>query len=93
MKYVCSILLGLIALATSQAPGDEDSFCLEISSAPAYAPSVKPLMDSWWYRQLLGQSGVWHTLERDGDLHNVSIVIVLLDVYGYCSQLCDSCTI
>ena len=51
----------------AQAPGDEDDFCLEISSAPAYASSVKPLLDSWRYKSLLGDDGVWKTLDRDND--------------------------
>ena len=70
------LLLSLLALANSQAPGDEDPFCLDISTAPAYAPTVKPLMDSWRYRELLGQRGVWRTRDLDddgtGDGHNVS---------------------
>ena len=51
----------------AQAPGDEDDFCLEISTAPAYAPSVKPLLDSWRYQTLLGSDGVWNTLDLDND--------------------------
>ena len=76
MNCVCIFLLYLAAVVSSQAPGDEDQFCLDISTAPAYAPSVKPLMDSWRYRSLLGQGGVWYALDRDGtngDGHNVSL--------------------
>ena len=51
----------------AQAPGDEDDFCLEISTAPAYAASVKPLLDSWRYQTLLGSDGVWDTLSLDND--------------------------
>ena len=88
MNCVCIFLLYMAAVVSSQAPGDEDQFCLDISTAPAYAPSVKPLMDSWRYRSLLSQDGVWYALDRDGtngDGHNVSL-------HGISSTVIMSCT-
>ena len=55
----------------AQAPGDENEFCLDISSAPAYASSVKPLLDSWRYTSLLGVGGVWTTRQLDNDTDGV----------------------
>ena len=71
---VCSLLLAVLVVeslspwrVTGQAPGDEDSFCLDISTAPAYAPTVKPLLDSWRYQTLLGPEGVWTAENFDHD--------------------------
>lgn len=63
------VVVGILSLCYvgAQAPGDEDAFCLDISTAPAYAPSVKPLLDSWRYQTLLGAGGVWDSLDLDND--------------------------
>ena len=70
------VLLGLLAVAVAQAPGDADPSCLASSTAPDYAATVQPLLDSWRYSSLLGEDGVWTTIDQDnsgnGDGHNVS---------------------
>ena len=58
---------------SAQAPGDEDASCLDLPTAPAYASSVKPLLDSWHYQTLLGPDGVWNTLDLDNDNIGVSV--------------------
>ena len=51
------LLISIAAIARSQAPGDEDVFCRNREGAPTYNSSVKTLMDSHNYQQLLPGNG------------------------------------
>ena len=64
---VMVLLLYLASLAGSQAPGDGDQACIDLSSHPMYDNYTHPLMDSKDYRVLLSDfnSGVWQKLNLD----------------------------
>ena len=50
------VLYFALSLVRSQAPGDGDPFCTQLSEAvtpPAYPPNTRILMDSFHYLQLL----------------------------------------
>ena len=66
--------LVMLKFVISEAPGDTDVYCKEISSIPDYAETVKPLMDSFGYLNLLGNDGVWTAVDVDGDGHTVSLI-------------------
>ena len=60
----------------SQAPGDEDEQCTSADNAPTYPDTVRNLMDSYNYAQLLPGSGtgnppiegaVWTDRSVDGN--------------------------
>jgi len=61
-----------ILRVSSQAPGDGDSFCTQLSEAvtpPAYPPNVVPLMDSYHYLNLLSPvpsyPSTWQQVDED----------------------------
>ena len=67
-RLLCAVpLLCLASLAGSQAPGDGDQACIDLSSHPMYDNYTHPLMDSKDYRVLLSDfnSGVWQKLNLD----------------------------
>ena len=85
--------LAILKFVISEAPGDTDVYCKEISSTAGYAETVKPLMDSFGYLSLLGDDGVWTAVDDDGDGHTVSLIylccrrrnlIVIVCVYVLC---------
>ena len=60
----------------AQAPGDEDADCTGAENAPTYPDTVKNLMDSYTYLQLLPgngtgntpiQNAVWNDRSVDGN--------------------------
>ena len=65
MKFsVCLVLLMAVWQASAQAPGDEDSSC--VNQRGAYPPNIRMLMDSRNYYQLITGSGaVWQALDVD----------------------------
>ena len=66
MKFsVCLVLLVAVWQASAQAPGDEDSGC--VNQRGPYPPNIQMLMDSRNYDQLITGSGaVWQALNADG---------------------------
>ena len=66
MKFsVCLVLLVAVWQVSAQAPGDEDSSC--VNQRGPYPPHISMLMDSRNYEQLITGSGaVWHALNVDG---------------------------
>ena len=80
---VTNLCLQLIVLAASvamycsaQAPGDGDADCTGAENAPTYPDTVKNLMDSYTYLQLLPgngtgntpiQNAVWNDRSVDGN--------------------------
>ena len=65
MKFsVCLVLLVTVWQASAQAPGDEDSGC--VNQRGAYPPNTRMLMDTRNYEQLITGSGaVWQALNVD----------------------------
>ena len=73
---VCIMSVIELAAGISIAPADEEVFCqmLRAQAAapiPGYAPSMKVLMDSWDYQNLLpSRSGaVWDQVDNDTNNH------------------------
>ena len=62
---VCLMVLVTVWQASAQAPGDEDSRC--VNQRGSYPPNTRMLMDSRNYEQLItGSSAVWQALDVDG---------------------------
>ena len=66
LTIVCVMLL-LLCLAGSQAPGDGDQVCIDSSFHPEYEDHTHPLMDSRDYIQVLPRTndGPWQKLNLD----------------------------
>ena len=73
MKFlVCLVLLAAVWQASAQAPGDEDTRC--VNQRGPYPPNITMLMDSRNYEQLItGSSAVWQALHVDGTGSGVSM--------------------
>ena len=84
MKFsVVSVLLVAVWQASAQAPGDEDSRC--VNQRGAYPPDTVMLMDSRNYDQLITGSGaVWQALNGDGTGSGVGGCV--LDVIHYSTR-------
>ena len=66
LTVVCVMVL-LLCLAGSQAPGDGDQICIDSSSHPEYEDHTHPLMDSRDYKQVLPgtNDSPWQKLNLD----------------------------
>ena len=73
---MCALLFHSLSLCSAQAPGDEDERCTTAENAPTYPDTVRMLMDSHNYVQLLPGSGtgnppipgaVWTDRSVDGN--------------------------
>ena len=73
---VCGLLFHTLSPCSAQAPGDEDERCTSAEDAPTYPDTVRNLMDSYNYMQLLPGSGtgstpmegaVWTDRSMDGN--------------------------
>ena len=86
MKLYTDTLCALIFISpgaiTTQAPGDEDERCTDSANAPTYPNTVRNLMDSYNYEQLLRGSGtgnppvggaVWTDRSVDGNDVNSTV--------------------
>ena len=67
---VCTIFLcALLPVATAQAPGDEDVFCMDLVNQSAIPANADILMDSYNYIRLLPvaeeSNGVWQQVDND----------------------------
>ena len=73
MKFsVCLVLLVTVWQTSAQAPGDENSRCVNYRG-DVYPPNTRMLMDSRNYEQLItGSSAVWQVLNVDGTGYGVS---------------------
>ena len=60
----------LFVLVSSQAPQDVSQYCKDNSLVPDYPKTVKALMDSWSYQDLLGDNGVWQSINLDNHTEN-----------------------
>ena len=54
---MCALLFLTLSPCSAQAPGDEDERCTSADNAPTYPDTVRNLMDSYNYVQLLPGSG------------------------------------
>ena len=54
---MCTLLFLILSLCSAQAPSDEDERCTTAENAPTYPDTVRNLMDSYNYVQLLPGSG------------------------------------
>ena len=70
---VCLVFLMVLVTvwqASAQAPGDEDSRC--VNQLGSYPPNTRMLMDSRNYEQLItGSSAVWQARDVDGTGYGV----------------------
>ena len=73
---MCVLFFLVLSPCSAQAPGDEDERCTGAEDAPTYPDTVKNLMDSFNYVQLLPGSGtgnppiegaVWTDRSVDGN--------------------------
>ena len=68
LTVVCVMVL-LLCLAGSQAPGDGDQVCIDLSLHPEYEDHTHPLMDSRDYIQILplvrNATDMWQKLDLD----------------------------
>ena len=73
---MCVLLFLVLSPCSAQAPGDEDVRCTSANNAPTYPVTVKNLMDSYNYVQVLPGSGsgnppiggaVWTDRSVDGN--------------------------
>ena len=95
MKFsVCLVLLVTMWQASAQAPGDEDSHC--VNQRGPYPPDTRMLMDSRNYEQLLTGSGaVWQALNVDGagsgvgGRHNNWLFYIHTGIYLHVNWLWD----
>ena len=70
---VCGVraifLCALLPVATAQAPGDEDVFCMDLVNQSAIPANADILMDSYNYIRLLPvaeeSNGVWQQVDND----------------------------
>ena len=59
---MCTLLFLILSPCSAQAPSDEDErYCTGAENAPTYPDTVKNLMDSYNYVQLLPGSGSGNT--------------------------------
>ena len=79
---MCGLLFFTLSPCSAQAPGDEDVRCTGDENAPTYPDTVRNLMDSYNYVQLLPGNGtgnppiagaVWNDRSVDGNDHNVTL--------------------
>ena len=62
-------------MAVGTAPGDEEDFCADLRAdgttltTPAYSPTMRILMDSWNYQNLLPprMGAVWTQVDNDNN--------------------------
>ena len=75
-SQVCALLFLTLSPCSAQAPGDEDVLCTTVANTPTYPDTVRNLMDSYNYAQLLPGSGtgnppiegaVWTDRSVDGN--------------------------
>ena len=75
-SQVCTLLFLILSPCSAQAPGDETERCTSAEDAPTYPDTVRNLMDSYNYVQLLPGSGsgnppiegaVWTDRSVDGN--------------------------
>ena len=73
MKFsVCLVFLVTVWQASAQAPGDEDSRCVNMRGQ--YPLNIRMLMDTRNYEQLItGSSAVWQAQDVDGTGSGVSM--------------------
>ena len=73
---MCVLLSLTLSPCSAQAPGDEDARCTSADNAPTYPDTVRNLMDSYNYVQLLPGTGsgnppisgaVWTDRSVDGN--------------------------
>ena len=57
ISQVCALLVPTLSQFSSQAPGDENGRCTDADDAPTYPDTVRNLMDSYNYEQLLRDNG------------------------------------
>ena len=67
---VCAIFLcALLPMATAQAPGDENLFCMDLMDQSVIPDNTDILMDSYNYIRLLPlaeeSNGVWQQVDND----------------------------
>ena len=74
-------LTALVGIVSSQAPQDVSSYCVDHSLVPNYPDTVKPLMDSWSYENLLGSDGVWQSLNLDEYSESVSFSRATISIF------------
>ena len=76
LKVLLLTLFAITAVvaAAEVAPGDEEDLCprlrgLDTAPTPVYSPTMRILMDSWNYQNLLpNRSGaVWQQVDNDGN--------------------------
>lgn len=60
-----TLVIYFISFVSAQAPGDISQYCIDNSLVPDYLDTVKPLMDSSSYKYLLGDKGVWQSINLD----------------------------
>ena len=67
------LLFSAVQAVTGQAPGDEDSSCLQHSPIIPAPVNMEILMSSFKYNNLLGISGPWITLPSNSvsDIHYI----------------------
>ena len=77
MKFsVCLVLLVTVWQVLAQAPGDEDTRCVN-QRGDVYPPNTRMLMDSRNYEQLItGSSAVWQSRDVDGTGSGVSGCVI-----------------
>ena len=77
LLYSVLFLLLILSTCLAQAPGDTGTYCKDISALPDYPATVKPLLDSWGYKNLLiADGGPWTPLDLDNDTNYVSSSIL-----------------
>ena len=77
LLHLVLFLLLILLKCLAQAPGDTGTYCKDISALPDYPDTVKPLVDSWSYKNLLiANGGPWTPLDLDNDTNNVSSSIL-----------------
>ena len=83
---MCALLFPTLSPCSAQAPGDEDERCTDAADALTYPDTVRNLMDSYNYEQLLRGSGtgnppvegaVWTTRSLGGNNDTPSSVRLL----------------
>ena len=91
------MLSPILSPCSAQAPGDEDADCTGAEDAPTYPDTVKNLMDSYNYLQLLPgngtgntpiQNAVWNDRSVDGNdvIDSTTKVSTYVRTYMYIMQ-------
>ena len=77
-SYLLYLLLSLLPTSLAQAPGDTGTYCSDRSALPDYPVTVKPLVDSWSYKNLLTTNGgPWTPLDLDNDTNKVNFLLIV----------------